>query len=68
MVPNQPSQLLPLDPEQGQRVAQSIHRRADGDLLLRNVTTAIGLGILVGDAAIRQILTGGPGPLGERRG
>jgi hypothetical protein len=45
--------------------------RIDGiDLHTRNVTAALSLGLLLGplgEACIRQVLTGGPGPLGERR-
>jgi hypothetical protein len=50
--------------------ADNFHRIDGIDLHTRNVTAALSLGLLLGplgEACIRQVLTGGPGPLGERR-
>ena len=38
-----------------------------GDLETANVLEAIALGIVGGEACIRQVLMGSPGPLGERQ-
>lgn len=57
-------QLLDLPPDVPEGREQLIQGLS---LHTLNVTAAVSLGIVVGDACIRQILRSEPGPLGDKR-